>query len=332
MTRSGGSGAVPFDPDHILTDPGGIQRAAGAHRKTFCFGAEMYFGIDLGTTNSLISVFENGAARLIGAEAPLFPSVVSQLDGALIVGPAAKERLVAHPGQTVAAFKRAMGTDKSFRLGRQSLTAKELSALVLRALRDRASAETGVEVRDVVISVPAYFNQIQRNAVRGAALTADLNPIRLVNEPTAAALAYGLQDIDGEGHILVFDLGGGTFDVSIVEVFERVIEVKASSGDAFLGGEDFTEALVAHFTKAHELGSLSAADKARLWSASEALKHQLAHQHEARCSFGLGPREIELAISRDGFAEVVSPLVQRLRLPVERALYDAKLMPQTPSW
>ncbi|WP_176518689.1 Hsp70 family protein [Rhodobacter maris] len=285
----------------------------------------MHFGIDLGTTNSLISVFENGQARLIGGEAPLFPSVVSVLDCALVVGPVAKERLVAHPEATVAAFKRAMGTQKSFRLGKTSLSAPDLSALVLRALRERAEAELGVPVRDVVISVPAYFNQIQRRAVRQAALSADLNPIRLVNEPTAAALAYGLQDIDGEGHILVFDLGGGTFDVSIVEIFERVIEVKATSGDAYLGGEDFTEALVAHFIDTLGLRALSSEERAQLWGACEALKHQLSTAHAARCSFHPRKGEVELAITREGFAEVVSPLVQRLRLPVERALYDAKL-------
>lgn len=285
----------------------------------------MYFGIDLGTTNSLISVFENGRARLIGAEAPLFPSVVSMMNGALVVGPVAKERLVAHSEDTIASFKRAMGSGKLFRLGRQSFTAQDLSALVLRALRDRAREELQTEVRDVVISVPAYFNQIQRNAVREAALAADLNPIRLVNEPTAAALAYGVQDIDDEGHILVFDLGGGTFDVSIIEVFERVIEVKASSGDAFLGGEDFTEALVRHFTKTQGLDPFYPEEKASLWSAAEALKHQLSQAHEARCSYHWRKGSLELSITRDRFAEVAAPLVQRLRLPVERALYDAGL-------
>lgn len=285
----------------------------------------MYFGIDLGTTNSLISVFENGRARLIGAEAPLFPSVVSMMNGALVVGPVAKERLVAHSEDTIASFKRAMGSGKLFRLGQQSFTAQDLSALVLRALRDRAREELQTEVRDVVISVPAYFNQIQRNAVREAALAADLNPIRLVNEPTAAALAYGVQDIDQEGHILVFDLGGGTFDVSIIEVFERVIEVKASSGDAFLGGEDFTEALVRHFTKTHGLDPFYPEEKASLWSAAEALKHQLSQAHEARCSYHWRKGSLELSITRDRFAEVAAPLVQRLRLPVERALYDARL-------
>jgi len=285
----------------------------------------MYFGIDLGTTNSLISVFENGHARLIGAQAPLVPSVVSNMNGTLIVGAAAKERLVAHSEDTVAAFKRAMGSGKTFHLGRQSFSAQDLSTLVLRTLRERAEAELNCTVRDVVISVPAYFNQIQRNAVREAALAADLNPVRLVNEPTAAALAYGLQDIDGEGHVLVFDLGGGTFDISIVEIFERVIEVRASSGDAFLGGEDFTEALVKHLTRTHDLDPFYPEEKASLWSAAEALKHKLTNAHEARCTYHWRKGEVELAITRDGFAEVVSLLVQRLRLPVERALHDAGL-------
>lgn len=247
------------------------------------------------------------------------------MNGTLIVGAAAKERLVAHSEDTVAAFKRAMGSGKTFHLGRQSFSAQDLSTLVLRTLRERAEAELNCTVRDVVISVPAYFNQIQRNAVREAALAADLNPVRLVNEPTAAALAYGLQDIDGEGHVLVFDLGGGTFDISIVEIFERVIEVRASSGDAFLGGEDFTEALVKHLTRTHDLDPFYPEEKASLWSAAEALKHKLTNAHEARCTYHWRKGEVELAITRDGFAEVVSLLVQRLRLPVERALHDAGL-------
>ena len=156
---------------------------------------------------------------------------MSILDGAILVGEPAKERLPTHPRDTVAVFKRAMGTDKSFRLGRKNYSAVDLSAMVLSALRSLAEEELGTTVRDVVISVPAYFNQLQRDAVRNAALTADLNPVRLINEPTAAAIAYGLQDIEDQGHILVFDLGGGTFDVSIIEVFDGVLEVKAYTLD-----------------------------------------------------------------------------------------------------
>ncbi|NBZ89155.1 Hsp70 family protein [Stagnihabitans tardus] len=280
----------------------------------------MHFGIDLGTTNSLIACWDQGQVRLIG-QPPLLPSVVSHLDGSLLVGQAAKDRLVSHPDQTVAAFKRAMGTTKRFSLGPHRLTAPELSALILRDLADLAQAETGTRPRDVVISVPAYFNQVQRKAVREAALAADLTPLRLVNEPTAAALAFGLAEIETEGHILVFDLGGGTFDVSIVEVFEKVIEVRASSGDAFLGGEDFTAALADHLQAAHGL-SRDTGQRAVTWAAAESLKHQLSRAPEAEIA-GQGWR-----VTRDDFAALVAPLLQRLRLPVERALHDARLSPR----
>lgn len=287
----------------------------------------MYFGIDLGTTNSLISVFENGQPRLISSK-PMVPSVVALIDGALITGDAAKERLPTHPKDTVAAFKRAMGTDKTFKLGRQTHTAVDLSAMVLAHLKHLASSETGYDVSDVVISVPAYFNQLQRDAVRAAALAADLNPLRLINEPTAAAIAYGLQDIDEQGHILVFDLGGGTFDVSIIEVFEGVLEVKATSGDAFLGGEDFTKVLFEHLAQKHGIPTDDVVVKARLWDAAESLKQRLSTAHEAECDFVCDDRTESLSISRDTFSDIASNLVRRLRLPVERALYDAKLTSQ----
>ena len=285
----------------------------------------MHIGIDLGTTYSLVSVFENGTPRLLGRDTPLMPSVVSILDGAILVGGPAKERLPTHPRDTVAVFKRAMGTDKTFRLGRKKYTAVDLSAMVLSSLRTLAEEELGTQVRDVVISVPAYFNQLQRDAVRNAALTADLNPVRLINEPTAAAIAYGLQDIEDQGHILVFDLGGGTFDVSIIEVFDGVLEVKATSGDAFLGGEDFTQALHKHLAKLHGIDLGDREVSARLLAACEGLKLKLSCAHEASCDFAWDTRTCRLEVTRDGFAELCQPLIQRLRLPVERALYDAKL-------
>ncbi|AZV77993.1 molecular chaperone HscC [Parasedimentitalea marina] len=284
----------------------------------------MYFGIDLGTTNSLISVFENGQARLI-SKTPMVPSVVAFLDGALVVGSAAKERLSTHPKNTVAAFKRAMGTEKKFKLGRHNHSAVDLSAMVLSHLKNLACAETGVDVHDVVISVPAYFNQLQRDAVRAAALSADLKPLRLINEPTAAAIAYGLQDIDEQGHILVFDLGGGTFDVSIIEVFEGVLEVKATSGDAFLGGEDFTKVLFEHLALKHGISIDDVVVRSRLWDVAEKLKLHLSTSHCAECNFVRGDQTECLSISRDTFAEIAAGLVRRLRLPVERAMYDAKL-------
>lgn len=202
-------------------------------------------GIDLGTTNSLVAVFEGKGARLLedNSGSVLTPSVVS-FDGAnLLVGQPAKDRLASHPENTVAIFKRMMGTTKKHKLGKKSYNAVDLSALILRHLKGVAETAIGGDVSDVVISVPAYFNQVQRQATKDAAKIAGLNPLRLINEPTAAALAYGMLDKEAESQFLIVDLGGGTFDVTLLNMFDGVMEVTASSGDAFLGGEDFSEAL-----------------------------------------------------------------------------------------
>ncbi len=218
-----------------------------------------------------------------------------------------------------------MGTEKKYKLGRQNLSVVDLSAMVLSHLKKLARNETGVDVSDVVISVPAYFNQLQLDAVLAAALAADLKPLRLINEPTAAAIAYGLQDIDEQGHIMVFDLGGGTFDVSIIEVFEGVLEVRATSGAAFLGGEDFTRLLFDYLEKKHSIPTEDAYIKARLWNAAETLKLHLSKTHTAECDFGWGDQTERLSISREQFSEISANLIKRMRLPVERVLYDAGL-------
>lgn len=194
-------------------------------------------GIDLGTSNSAVACFSAaGTTLILGRRGErLTPSVVGlDDDGHLLVGEAAKARLVSHPHLTVASFKRYMGTDKTFTLGQQSFRAEELAALVLRKLKADAEVTLGCSVTRAAITVPAYFNDTQRKAVKAAGQMAGLDVERLLNEPTAAALAYGLAD-SREQKFLVFDLGGGTFDVSIVDMFEGVIEVRASSGDAWLG-------------------------------------------------------------------------------------------------
>ena len=287
----------------------------------------MIVGIDLGTTNSLIACFEDGKARLLGPKGKeMTPSVISHVEGALTVGLAARNRIVSNPNETAAVFKRSMGTEKTFSLGKgQSFGAVDLSAMVLRELKAQAETELGVGVSDAVISVPAYFNQIQRKAVNSAAQIAGLNPLRLINEPTAAAIAYGLQSIGEEGHILVFDLGGGTFDVSIIEVFEGVIEVKATAGDAFLGGEDFTDAICDHIGKEHGLDLNQSDQRAVIWGVAETLKHRLSESQTATLTAEVGGQERTFSLSRDAFDEACSQLVQRLRLPVERAIHDARL-------
>ena len=207
----------------------------------------MWVGIDLGTTNSAVAVFDHGAPRLLpnALGQRLTPSAVSLGDdGELLVGLAARERQSTHPELTATAFKRYMGSQHVTRLGKREFLPEELSALVLKQLKADAEAALGTEVTGAVITVPAYFNDRQRKATRRAGELAGLKVERLVNEPTAAALAHGIQQHGTESRFLVFDLGGGTFDVSVLELFEGVIEVRASTGDNFLGGEDFNNVLM----------------------------------------------------------------------------------------
>ena len=204
-------------------------------------------GIDLGTTNSLAAVYQNGASRLIpnAFGEYLTPSVVSlDEDGTVLVGKAAKERLITHPGRTAAAFKRAMGTAKTFSLGDKEFLPEELSALVLRRLKEDAEAFLGQPVEEAVVSVPAYFTDAQRAATKRAGKLAGLKVDRLINEPSAAALACYDPD-QGDAAFLVYDFGGGTLDVSVVDCFENVVNILAVSGDNQLGGNDL-DAAIAH--------------------------------------------------------------------------------------
>ena len=204
-------------------------------------------GIDLGTTNSLVAYWTDNGPKIIPnvLGSNLTPSVVSvDENGEIYVGQIAKERIITHPHLTASVFKRYMGTEKVFNLGNHSFTPEELSSFVIRALKSDAEAFFAEEVTEAVISVPAYFNDAQRKATKRAAELAGLKVERLISEPTAAAISYGLHQEKSETKFLVFDLGGGTFDVSVLELFEGVMEVKSIAGDNFLGGEDFTNVLV----------------------------------------------------------------------------------------
>ncbi|MFQ6311971.1 molecular chaperone HscC [Lysobacter capsici] len=292
----------------------------------------MIVGIDLGTTHSLIGVYGPDGPRLIpnALGSLLTPSVVSVgEDEEVIVGRAARERLVSHPQRSVAAFKRWMGTDRVTALGTHRFRPEELSALILKSLIADAEAELGEKVAEAVISVPAYFSDSQRKATRIAGELAGIKVERLINEPTAAALAYGLQQREGGGRYLVFDLGGGTFDVSILELFEGVMEVHASAGDNFLGGEDFTQALLNAFLADSGLSAsqLALSELATLERRIETLKHDLARGNEATLELPLAGEPRQWRIDEAGFARVSEPLVQRLRAPLERAMRDAKLSP-----
>jgi molecular chaperone HscC len=292
----------------------------------------MIVGIDLGTTHSLIGVYENGAPRLIpnALGQVLTPSVVSiDPDKGVLVGQAAHDRLGSHPDSTVATFKRWMGSNRETRIGDRTFRAEELSALVLRSLLDDARASLGCEIAEAVISVPAYFGDAQRKATRAAGELAGIRVERLINEPTAAAVAYGLQErLDGST-FMVLDLGGGTFDVSILEIFDGVIQVHASAGDNHLGGEDFLDVLVGSFLQDLRLqrNRLGPADLALLRKHLQAAKHRLSSQDQVEVALELEGRELKWNVDQERYASLCEPLVQRLRQPIERALRDARLGP-----
>ncbi|MCA9080280.1 MAG: Hsp70 family protein, partial [Planctomycetaceae bacterium] len=206
-------------------------------------------GIDLGTTNSLVAVLTPEGPRLIPNALGhiLTPSVVALDDeDHVLVGSVAKELQVVRPQRCASLFKRHMGSDWGTQIGKQTFSAIDLSAWVLRSLKADAEAFLGESVTQAVVTVPAYFNEDQRRATMAAGRQAGLQVDRILNEPTAAAIAYGLHDRDSEKIAVVIDLGGGTFDVSIVDIFEGTLEIRASAGEVFLGGEDFTTAMVSH--------------------------------------------------------------------------------------
>jgi molecular chaperone HscC len=287
-------------------------------------------GIDLGTTYSLISVWRHQEASIIpnALGDRLTPSVVGIDDnGELLIGKAAKERLITHPDKTIALFKRYMGSSKQWRLDGREFRPEELSSFVLRALKADAEAYLGETIDEVVISVPAYFSDAQRKATRAAGQLAGLTVRRLINEPTAAAIAYGLHQNKADATVLVFDLGGGTFDVSILEFFDGVMEVRATAGDNFLGGDDFTQLIVKHFLRQNELDpeKLTPGIFNLLQRKAEGAKRHLSSDPETAFDIYAQGRTIHWALTRKSFEELSTPLLKRLRLPIERSLLDAKL-------
>lgn len=296
----------------------------------------MIVGIDLGTTNSLIGVWRDGRPVLVpnALGEVLTPSAVSVAeDGAILVGMAARERLSTHPTRTATAFKRVMGTGREFTLGARAFRPEELSALVLRSLKSDAEAFLGDEtVRDAVITIPAYFNDAQRKATRAAGELAGLDVKRLLTEPTAAALAYGLDQPAADEMILVADLGGGTFDVSLLHMFEGVTEVRAAAGDTWLGGEDFVDVIVggvmrAAGQKAGMPTTPGAITLASLRRQAELAKRRLGEADSATLRVMHDERTIEHEITRAEFEALSEPLLARIRFPIERALRDARVDP-----
>jgi molecular chaperone HscC len=297
-------------------------------------------GIDLGTTNSLVSVFRNGKPELLPTahDGVLTPSVIGVLpNGEIVVGQTAKEYRVTDPESCAWCFKRFMGQDRRLKLGNKEFTPHELSSLVLRSLKNDASAALGVEVTDAVITVPAYFNDHARQATRLAGEMAGLNVRRMINEPTAAALVYGFHDRDEEKNLVIIDLGGGTFDVTVMEVFEGTLEIRASSGESMLGGEDFTDRLVSEVLAAEstrlEIAELNDPLRvARLRSECETAKRKLATEGEAfirvpESDGRFGDKPKKFRIDRKTFARVCDSLMQRIAGPIARALRDAEMQP-----
>lgn len=294
----------------------------------------MIIGIDLGTTNSLVAIWRDGKPHIIpnALGDNLTPSCLGiDDDGTVLVGKAARERLQTHPHMTAAVFKRYMGSDKRIRLGDKEFRPEELSSMVLRALKEDAEAFLGHKVEEAIITVPAYFSDGQRKATRAAGQLAGLKVDRLLNEPTAAALAYGIQDREQETKFLVFDLGGGTFDVSILELFEGVMEVRASAGDNFLGGEDFTDAIVESFREYSGLNKTLGSRPAdahlnqRLRDEAERAKRQLTEQNSVWLSVTWSEQEYKWELTEEALNRIGESLLARLRTPVERALRDSTI-------
>lgn len=286
-------------------------------------------GIDLGTTNSACGVWKDDGVTLIPNRLGeyLTPSVVGfDDDGNITVGNIAKERLICHSDKTVAVFKRLMGTDHKIKIGKKHFTATELSSLVLRALKEDAENFLGEEVNSAVISVPAYFNDNQRHATKLAGELAGLRIDRLINEPTAAAMAYGLHEKQ-DGTFLILDMGGGTFDVSILEFFEGVMEVHASAGDNFLGGEDFVEAMANDILQNAETRKedLSPQQVQSLYMQLESAKRRIDSNVDNTLILQFGKKEIKWQADKEWFTRVTMPLLFKAKRPIENAIRDARI-------
>ncbi len=290
----------------------------------------MIIGIDLGTTNSLAAYFEEDGAKIIPNRLgqSLTPSIVSIDDeGNTYVGETAKERRASYPLQTAEVFKRSMGTDKEFKLGRRKFRAEELSSIILKSLKEDAEAYLGQEVTEAIISVPAYFNDIQRKATKKAGELAGLKVDRIINEPTAAAVAYGLYNRNESTRFLVFDLGGGTFDISILELYHNIMEVHCVAGDNYLGGEDFTDVIFQLFLEKHELTLTELEPKtvAHIRKQAEKCKLNFEDNKISTMNCNINGQMYDMELSVKEYELACKPLFAKLRKPIERSLKDSNI-------
>ena len=294
-------------------------------------------GIDLGTTNSCVAVLEASEPKVIANPegSRTTPSVVAFKNGEIIVGQAAKNQMVTNP-ETISSIKRLMGTDKKVKANGKEYTPEEISAMILSDLKKTAEAYLGEKVDKAVITVPAYFNDAQRQATKNAGKIAGLEVERIINEPTAAALAYGLDKQDKPEKILVYDLGGGTFDVSILDIGDGVFEVKATSGNNHLGGDDYDQRIVdymvSEFKKSNSVDlSKDKMAMQRLKDAAEKAKKDLSGMTTTNISLPFisqssdGPLHLDMSLTRAKFEELTHDLTDSTLEPVRKALKDAKL-------
>ncbi|MBN1786449.1 MAG: molecular chaperone DnaK [Candidatus Methanofastidiosa archaeon] len=298
-------------------------------------------GIDLGTTNSCMAIVEGGKASVItNAEGErTTPSVVAFKGNERLVGSVAKRQAVTNPDRTIRSIKRVIGTDKKINIDGRDYTPQEISAMILKKMKDDAESYLGETITDAVITVPAYFNDAQRQATKDAGTIAGLNVLRIINEPTASSLAYGL-DKEQDQIILVYDLGGGTFDVSILEIGEGVFEVKSTSGDTHLGGDDWNKKILDwvldEFKK--ETGIDLSNDKAalqRVTDAAEKAKIELSTLMQATISLpfiAMGPdgqpRNLEMMLTRSKMESLTEDLLEKTIGPMRRAMKDANIEPE----
>ena len=297
-------------------------------------------GIDLGTTNSVVAVLEGGEPVVIpnSEGARTTPSIVGfKKDGEVLVGEVAKRQAITNPDRTIRSVKRHIGTNWNIDIDGKKYTSQEISARTLMKLKRDAEAYLGDTVTQAVITVPAYFDDAQRQATKEAGQIAGLEVLRIINEPTAAALAYGLEREDGKDQtILVFDLGGGTFDVSVLEIGDGVFEVKSTSGDTHLGGDDWDQTIIDWMIK--EFKSAEGVDLAqdrmatqRLKEAAEKAKIELSQVQQTQINLPFitatseGPKHLDLSLSRAKFQEMTAGLVERCKVPFEQAIKDAGL-------
>lgn len=290
----------------------------------------MIVGIDLGTTNSLIAYFTEEGPKIIPNRLGknLTPSVVSvDEEGNVYVGETARERMSLFPDSVAQTFKRSMGTERKYILSGKHFKPEELSSMILRALKEDAEAYLGEEITEAVISVPAYFDDKRRKATKRAGELAGLKVERMISEPTAAAVAYGLYDKTQDTRFLVFDLGGGTFDVSVLELYHNILEVRAVAGDNYLGGEDFTEVMAKLFLQKRKLPlqNLNEKEQVRLYRQAEKAKRAINEQSDVTMSFLYHEETLEEVITTKEYEDACEELLMKIREPVKKSLADAGL-------